>query len=58
VETAALWKPWKTHYVFPPLPQRLENSQIAREFPTVPTVTTAGSTKNEEIQNHLIAYQL
>jgi len=33
--------------VFPPLPQRLENSPTAREFPTVPTVTSA-STNNEE----------
>jgi hypothetical protein len=35
METAALWKPWKNElHVFPPFPQRLENS--AKDVPTFP----------------------
>jgi hypothetical protein len=49
----------KQNYVFPPLPQRLENSPKACEFSTVPTVTTTGFIQTGKSKNPLIAlYQL
>jgi len=41
----------KTKCVFPPFPQRLENSPKNVEFPTVPTATTATLNQNENNQN-------
>ena len=38
-------------------PQRLENSPTAREFPTVPTVTTTGPIKQEESDTTALFFQ-